>query len=153
MTATPHLRRSTPVPLDACALAHAVHQLPDKWTWLILRQLMFDVGRFADIQTELAIPKSVLSARLAQMADNGLITKTPYRDGSARTRQAYVLTRKGRKLIPVLLALLQWGETFTPAPAGRVTLTDAHSGDPLRVALSIEGTQVPQRRLRLGSGE
>ncbi|MEM6760477.1 MAG: helix-turn-helix domain-containing protein [Pseudomonadota bacterium] len=153
MTDTPPLRRTSPVSLDDCALAHAVQQLPDRWTWLILRQLMFEVGRFADIQSELGIPKSVLSARLTQMAQNGLITKTPYRENGARTRHAYALSRKGRKLIPVMLALLQWGEAFTIAPAGRITMTDARTGDALRVAFGRDGSQVPQRRLRLGVSE
>ncbi|MEL7091937.1 MAG: helix-turn-helix domain-containing protein [Pseudomonadota bacterium] len=149
MTDTPPLHRRAPVPMDDCAMAHAVQQVPDKWTWLILRQLMFGVGRFADIQSELGIPKSVLAARLAAMTDNGLIDKSPYRDDGARTRHAYVLTRKGRKFIPVLLALLHWGEAFTQAPAGKLTLTDRRTGDALRVALGPDGSQVPLRRLRL----
>ncbi|MEL6888880.1 MAG: helix-turn-helix domain-containing protein [Pseudomonadota bacterium] len=141
--------RTAPVPLHACGAARALEMVPDRWTWLILRQLMYGVGRFADIQAEIGIPKSVLSARLTGIVDNGLADKSPYRDGSARTRHGYVLTRKGRALVPVILALMHWGDTHLKDGKSALALTDKRTGQPLRVALTPEDRALPLRRLRI----
>ncbi|MEX0369942.1 MAG: winged helix-turn-helix transcriptional regulator [Tateyamaria sp.] len=80
--------RKSPVPMNECGAVRAIEQVPDRWTWLILRELFYGVTRFADIQAEISIPKSVLSGRLSQIVENGLAKKEAYRDGSARTRHA-----------------------------------------------------------------
>ncbi|WP_415920129.1 winged helix-turn-helix transcriptional regulator [Tateyamaria sp. SN6-1] len=144
----PDTSRQSPVPLEHCGVARALEVVPDRWTWLILRQLMYGVGRFADIQAEIGIPKSVLSARLARMLENELASKQPYRDGFARTRHAYVLTRKGRALMPVLLALMHWGDAHMREGEPALSVTDRRDGTPLRVALTREENALPIRRLR-----
>ncbi|WP_299690579.1 helix-turn-helix domain-containing protein [uncultured Tateyamaria sp.] len=143
-----NLPRKAPVALEDCGAARALDVVPDRWTWLILRHLMYGVGRFADIQDDIGIPKSVLSARLAALVDQGLADKQPYRDGTARTRHAYVLTRKGRGLVPVILALMHWGDTHLKDGESALALTDRRTGAPLRVALTPEDAALPLRRLR-----
>ncbi|MEL6467769.1 MAG: helix-turn-helix domain-containing protein, partial [Pseudomonadota bacterium] len=127
--------RQSPVPLDQCGAALGFDIVPDRWTWLILRELFYGVTRFADIQADIAIPKSVLSGRLAQMVDNGLVQKEPYRDGTARTRYAYVLTPKGSGLVPVMLAMMHWGDKHCKDGPPALALTDRRTGNPLRVGL------------------
>ncbi len=140
--------RNAPVRPDQCGAALALDIVSDRWTWLILRQLMYGVGRFADIQDEIGIPKSVLSSRLGEIVQNGLAEKHPYRDGTARTRHGYVLTRKGRGLVPVILALMHWGDTHLKDGQSALSLTDRRTGQPLRVALTPEASALPLRRLR-----
>ncbi len=139
--------RKSPVPLEQCGAALAFDIVSDRWTWLILREMFYGVGRFADIQDEIGIPKSVLSGRLSQMIENGLVEKEPYRDGSARTRHAYVLTQKGRELTPVILALMQWGDKHLKDGKRALDITDKRTGTPLKVAIVPEGGALPLRRL------
>ena len=139
--------RKSPVPVEDCGAAHALSVVPDRWTWLILREMFYGVTRFADIQGDLGIPKSVLSGRLTQIVKNGLADKEPYRDGSARVRQEYVLTQKGRELAVVILAMMDWGDRHMKEGAPAVELTDKRSGLPLKVGLVHKGKVVPLRRL------
>ncbi|WP_299614189.1 helix-turn-helix domain-containing protein [uncultured Tateyamaria sp.] len=137
--------RESPVPLSECGAALAIDQIPDRWTWLILREMFYGVSRFADIQTDIGIPKSVLSGRLAQIVENGLVKKEAYRDGSARTRYAYVLTQKGRELVPVILALMQWGDKHIKNGESALELTDKRSGNPVKIGVVPKGGALPLR--------
>ena len=112
-----------------------------------MRELFYGVGRFADIQADLGIPKSVLSGRLAQIDENDLAQKEPYRDGSSRTRHAYALTQKGRELIPVIIALMQWGDKHLKDGKPALELTDKRTGNPMKVGLVPEGGALPLRRM------
>ncbi|MEL7131074.1 MAG: helix-turn-helix domain-containing protein [Pseudomonadota bacterium] len=140
-------RRKSPVALADCGAALALEQLPDRWTWLILRALLYDVGRFADIHAEIGVPKSVLSGRLAQLIENGLARKIAYREGTSRTRHAYVLTAKGRALAPVMLALMHWGDTYLNEGDSALDLFDTRSGTPVEVGIVAKGADVPLRWL------
>lgn len=139
--------RESPVPLSECGAALAIDQVPDRWTWLILREMFYGVSRFADIQADISIPKSVLSGRLAQIMENGLAKKEPYRDGSARTRYAYVLTQKGRELAPVILALMQWGDKHIKNGESALELTDKRTGNPVKIGIVPKGGALPLRWL------
>ena len=141
--------RESPVPMSECGAALALDIVPDRWTWLILREMMYGVSRFADIQADIGIPKSVLSGRLAQIVDNGLARKEAYRDGSARTRHAYVLTKKGRELSPVILALMQWGDKYIKDGTSALELTDKRSGDPVSIGIVPPRDALPQRWLKI----
>jgi DNA-binding HxlR family transcriptional regulator len=139
--------RKSSVPVDQCGAALALDVLPDRWTWLILRELFYGITRFSDIQAEIGIPKSVLSGRLTKMVENELAQREPYRDGSARTRYAYVLTGKGRDLVPALLSLMQWGDKHLRDGKSALDVSDKRSGQAVKVALVTEGG-LPLRRLK-----
>ncbi len=139
--------RTSPVSMENCGAALAMTVVPDRWTWLILRELFYGVARFADIQDDIGIPKSVLSGRLATMVDTGLIQKEAYRDGTARTRHGYVLTQKGRDLVPVIVALMQWGDKHLKDGTATLDLTDRRTGTPVKAGLVLEGGILPARRL------
>lgn len=141
------MSRQSPVPLSECGAARALEQLPDRWTWLILRELLYRVGRFADMQAELGIPKSVLAGRLSQIVDKGLARKVAYRDGAARTRHAYALTGKGRDLALVVLALMQWGDTHLKKGETALALTNKHTGEPVEIGIVRKGDALPLQDL------
>lgn len=106
------LNRRSPVPLETCHLAKAVDVIGDRWVLLILRSALFGVRRFDDFQTELSIPRTVLSGRLKTLSEHGLIEKQTYKVEGKRPRPEYVLTEKGRALQPILIALTQWGDDW-----------------------------------------
>lgn len=97
-----------PVPISECALAKAIHTIGDAWSLLILREVLCGVERFDQIREDIGITRSVLADRLARLVSEGVIEHYAYRDPGQRTRKAYVLTTKGRALLPALVALREW---------------------------------------------
>ncbi|ARP82825.1 hypothetical protein CAL12_19740 [Bordetella genomosp. 8] len=91
-----------------CAIARTLDCIGDWWTLLILRDAFKGIGRFNAIQKSLGIPRNILTARLRMLVDRGILAVGPATDGSVY--QEYVMTERGQDLVPVLLALRDWGE-------------------------------------------
>ena len=95
---------------NLCAIARALDSIGDWWSLLIIRDATAGVGRFSEFQRSLGIPKNILSGRLKSMVEQGIMEIVPASDGSAY--QEYTLTEKGEALLPVLVALGQWGGEY-----------------------------------------
>ena len=92
---------------DACRAANALDLVGDRWTLIVVRELLLGPKRFADLQASvLGITPAVLTDRLRTLRDAGIVEQTTMPD-LAGTR-AYVTTDWGRRLEPVLQALGQW---------------------------------------------
>lgn len=114
-----------------CPVARPLDAIGDQWSLLILRDAFEGATRFGAFQKSLGVSRNVLSVRLRNLVDHGILDTAPAADGS--TYQEYVLTEKGRGLFPVLVALRQWGETFFFAPdESHVVLVDRKHGMPVR---------------------
>ena len=96
-----------------CPVARTLDIIGDRWAILILRDLfLHNVRRFQDFEATLpGLTPSVLSARLKELEDSGVIESRLYSDHPPRSE--YLLTEKGRTLGPILKALKQWGEAHT----------------------------------------
>jgi DNA-binding HxlR family transcriptional regulator len=114
----------TPPPLSACALARAIEAVGDARTLLVLREALCGVRRFSAMHADLGIPRSVLADRLSRLVALGLLERRRYREPGARAREAYVLTDRGRALVPALVALRGWAEAALPGPPSRLRLVD-----------------------------
>ena len=120
-----------------CAVGAAVAILGERPTFLVLREAFNGVRRFADMQRRTGIPRQVLSDRLAHLVQEGLLRKVPYRDSGQRSRHEYRLTAKGLDLYPVLVGLMQWGDTYAAAPDGPpVVLRHRDCGEPVHLQLA-----------------
>ena len=113
----------------ACPLPAAVELIGEKWAFLILRGAINDLHHFEEFQAGLGIARNILSDRLAKLVGGGILERTP--DPSDRRKVIYSLTRKGEALMPVVLALRQWGEEWGNGPAD-VILVDRETGRPVR---------------------
>src|SRR6266705_1972409 len=90
-----------------CPIACSLDVLGDKWTLLIVRDLIIGKHRFADLGTSLErIPTNTLTDRLRRMEENNFIEKLQYEQKPARFE--YHLTAKGKALLPVLQELSHW---------------------------------------------
>lgn len=92
-----------------CSIARVLELLGDKWTLLIVRDLMWH-GRhtFQALQDSAErIPTNILSDRLRRLIEWGLVDREPYQDRPPR--YAYRLTESGRTLEPVLIEVMRWG--------------------------------------------
>jgi DNA-binding HxlR family transcriptional regulator len=114
-----------------CPVARPLDAIGDWWSLLIIRDAFDGLRRFGEFQKNLGLAKNILSARLRNLVEHGIMDTVPASDGSAY--QEYVLTEKGRGLFPVLVALRQWGEDFFfPPHEAHVLLVDRKRGLPVR---------------------
>jgi DNA-binding HxlR family transcriptional regulator len=96
--------------ISDCPLAVTLDVIGDRWTLLLLRDLLLQgPRRFTDFQTAFPmVAPNTLSTRLKDMEENGLITRHLYNERPPRTE--YELTPRGKSLGPVLKAMRDWGE-------------------------------------------
>ena len=99
-----------------CSLARSLDVMGDWWTPLIIRDLFMGLSRFEDIAISLGISRNLLSSRLNDLVDKGVVERLPYSEHPAR--HLYQLTRAGRELVPILTALIEWGDRWTNPPGG-----------------------------------
>jgi DNA-binding HxlR family transcriptional regulator len=95
---------------STCPVARSLDNIGDWWTLLIVRDAMLGVRRFSDFQRSLGLGRNVLAARLKKMVADGVMAMTPAADGTLY--KEYRLTAKGEALLPVLVAMRQWGERY-----------------------------------------
>lgn len=96
-----------------CPVARTLDLIGDRWTILILRDLLLNrTRRFQDFSNAFpGLTPSVLSARLKELEEAGVIESRLYSDHPPRSE--YLLTGRGRTLGPILRALRQWGQAHT----------------------------------------
>jgi DNA-binding HxlR family transcriptional regulator len=135
-------RKSSPVPLDDCGLVAAAKLLGDRWKILILREIIYQVSRFDDIRDEISIPRSVLSNRLAELVNEGILKRSEYREEGQRMRFEYLLTSKGAELLLPLAALWQWSEKHIEGKSSGLVLKQKSTGSSLVVGLVPTGSNV-----------
>src|SRR5579883_413738 len=91
-----------------CPIARTLELLGDKWTLLIVRELLRGKRRFKDIETGLrGIPPNLLSDRLKVLEQANLVTRQYFRELPPRVE--YSLTDKGASLQGVLESIASWG--------------------------------------------
>ncbi len=113
-----------------CPIARSLDSIGDWWSLLIIRDAFLGRRRFGEFQKSLGLAKNILTVRLRALVDDGILKNAPASDGSAY--QEYVLTPKGRGIFPILVALRQWSEEFSPEPCFATLLVDREQGRPVR---------------------
>jgi DNA-binding HxlR family transcriptional regulator len=112
-----------------CPLPPAVELIGEKWTFLILRGALNGLQHFEEFQAGLGIARNILSDRLAKLVAGDILRRSP--DPCDGRKVIYALTDKGEALLPVVVALRQWGEEWGKGPAS-VALADKRDGRPIR---------------------
>lgn len=106
---------------SACPIANALDVIGDKWTLLVVRDLMFRGRRlFGELAgCEEGIPTNILADRLKRLEETGLVCKAPYQDRPVRYE--YRLTERGAALFPVIEELVRWASNhlFGNAPPAK----------------------------------
>lgn len=99
---------------STCPISTALEFVGDRWTLLVIRDLMFAGKRhFREfLQSEEAISSNVLADRLNALVENGILTR---RDDPTHAQKAiYSLTEKGLDLLPVVVAMSAWSQKHVP---------------------------------------
>lgn len=101
-----------------CPISIGLENFGDKWTLLIIRDLLYANKRFKDLENSSEhIPTNLLASRLKMLEQNGIITKELYQEKPKRYE--YKLLEKGRDMIPVLQSVAKWAikhvdDTYRP---------------------------------------
>lgn len=98
-----------------CSIERAIEKIGDSWSLLILRDLGQGLSHFDEFQKNLSIAPAVLSKRLSGLVEQGLVKKEIYQNNPPRAK--YVLTEAGKDFLPVLAALMVWGNKYC-SPGG-----------------------------------
>jgi DNA-binding HxlR family transcriptional regulator len=109
-------------PSQTCSIAGALEVIGERWSLLIVRDVLLGVRRFDELQADLGVARNVLQTRLTRLVEHGVLEKRVYQERP--TRFEYLLTEKGLDLWPTIVALLQWGDKHAAAPAGPPVLLE-----------------------------
>jgi DNA-binding HxlR family transcriptional regulator/peroxiredoxin len=123
-----------------CAIAQALGIVGDWWTLLVVRDIARGINRFDGLQRELSISRKTLAERLKSLVANGVLDKEHYSRHPPRFE--YRLTGTGRGLLPVLIALQDWGTRYV-AGDGTLTATSAPGSAEARRVQSLVGRMLP----------
>lgn len=99
-----------------CSVARSLQVIGEHWAMLIVKNAFYGTSRFSDFQRLLGVARNILTARLNHLVDAGILER--YLPDGGGVRQHYRLTQKGRDLLPVVLALMQWGDRWTAGNDG-----------------------------------
>jgi len=137
-----------------CSIAAALAVVGERWTLLVMREVLLGRRRFADIRDELGVAPNILSDRLQTLVEHGLLERRRY--GKHPEALEYLPTEKGVDINPVLIALMQWGDRHA-APNGpprvHVHTACSHDANPeLHCAHCGEKLDPRELRVRPGPG-
>ena len=127
----------------ACAIARSLDVVGDWWTPMIIRESLYGVTRFDELQRWLGIGRNILAKRLQRLVEQEVLQRRCYQDRPPRYE--YHLTDKGYDAATFLLGLMPFGEQWFFEPGDepirlydrrtnqrvRPLLTDADTGEPL----------------------
>jgi DNA-binding HxlR family transcriptional regulator len=116
--------------MAACALPAALEAVGERWSFLILRGAFNGLRHFEEFQSTLGIARNILASRLGRLVEHGILSRQPMSDD--RRKVEYCLTEKGCALLPVVVALRQWGEEWESCGPSTPVLVDERSHQPIR---------------------
>ncbi|MBD0710521.1 MULTISPECIES: winged helix-turn-helix transcriptional regulator [unclassified Streptomyces] len=132
-----------------CAAAHALDLVGDRWTLLVVRELLAGPRRYTDLHADLpGVSTDMLAGRLKDMEGADLVTRR--RLPPPTPAFVYELTARGRELLPVLRALAAWGAPDLDEPRPTDAVRAHWYAIPLLGALSGLGAGVVQVTLDEG---
>lgn len=114
---------------EGCSLPSALEAMGERWSFLILRAALNGIRHFEDFQGTLGIARNILANRLARLVEKGILDRHQMEDD--RRKVEYRLTRKGVELLPVMLALRQWGERWGAGVPSTPILADRRDRQPI----------------------
>ena len=135
-----------------CGLSRALELIGERWTLLIIRDLLIGPKRFTDLRRDLpGIPSNILTTRLKELEHAALIQRRTL----PRPEKTFVyeLTAEGRELDDVILALSRWGAQRLDAPREHEVITTDSLATALRTTFQPDATRELQASFELHLGD
>jgi len=123
------LRESLRELAEVCSLPPALEAMGERWSFLILRAAFNGLCHFEEFQSALGIARNILANRLGRLVGHGILERCVNPDD--RRKVEYRLTEKGMALLPVLVALRQWGERWETGRPAFPVLVDKQDRRPI----------------------
>jgi DNA-binding HxlR family transcriptional regulator len=105
-----------------CGISATLEVVGERWSFLILRGAFNGLRHFEEFQSTLGIARNILSNRLGRLVEHEILRRQA--DSSDRRKIVYRLSEKGRALLPVLVAMRQWGERWVSGMPSNPVLVD-----------------------------
>lgn len=112
------------------SVGHVLDIIGEGWSILIIREAFLGTRRFEEFQGRLGIARNILTARLKKLCANEILDRVPVKEGAKR--HEYILTSKGKEMMPLLVALTQWGDKWVFGEDNKpVIFLDRDQGEPI----------------------
>jgi DNA-binding HxlR family transcriptional regulator len=129
-----------------CPVGRTLERVGDTWSLMILRDAFHGLSRFDQFEQSLGVAPNILSKRLAALVEAGFLERRPYQ--ARPVRHEYVLTALGRDFVPVLTALMAFGNRHFAVEGLSSQMVEVASGLPAepvvvdrRTGLEIDDTR------------
>lgn len=135
-----------------CPVGRTLERVGDGWTLLILRDAFHGLTRFDQFEKSLGVAPNILTKRLAGLVENGLLERRRYSERPPR--HEYLLTSIGRDFMPVLNAMLAFGNRHLAPEGAASVLIDIETGavaDPILVD-RVSGKPIDPEHFHLAAG-
>ena len=112
-----------------CPINFVLETFGDKWTLLVVRDLMFKGKKYYGefLESHEKISTNILAERLQRLEAHGVISKQ--KDPDHKSKFIYALTEKGKALLPIMLEITQWSSTYDSLTNTPKTFSEAISAD------------------------
>jgi DNA-binding HxlR family transcriptional regulator len=148
----PNLKSEKIDPLKR-SIGHVLDIIGEGWSILIIREAFLGTRRFEEFQGRLGIARNILTARLKKLCANEILDRVPVKEGAKR--HEYILTRKGKDMMPLLVALTQWGDKWVYGENNEpVIFFDREKGAPISAVqvFSAAGVSLLPRDIMIKAG-
>lgn len=135
------------------SVGHVLDVIGEGWSILIIREAFLGTRRFEEFQKRLGIARNILTARLKKLCSNQILDRVPVKEGARR--HEYILTRKGKDMMPLLIALTQWGDRWVFGEGREpVIFLDREHGEPISPVqvYSSRGEALRPRDIKVSAG-
>ncbi|MEU6476650.1 winged helix-turn-helix transcriptional regulator [Streptomyces sp. NPDC047017] len=126
---------------ETCGIAGAALVLGDWWNVLVLREVARGHVRFDALAAEIGLSRKVLTERLGRLVASGVLTRSLYQ--RRPVRHEYLLTDAGAALLPVLVAMQDWGDRWVLGDGSLTATADEDGAEHARVH-ALTGTRLPE---------
>ncbi len=138
-----------------CSIARTLSVIGDTWSMMIIRNAFLGIRRFDDFQKNLGVTRHILTDRLNTLVHEQILYKAPYTE--TQKRFEYRLTQKGLDLYPIIMGLVQWGDTYMDqglgAPLEFVHQNCGHKFHPVMVCSECgEPLSAKEVNVQIGQG-
>lgn len=126
------------------SVALVLELIGEGWSMLIIREAYLGTRRFESFQSQLGIARNILTARLKKLCQNEILERVPIKPDAKR--HEYLLTNKGKELMPLLVALTQWGDKWVFGENSEpVTFLDKENREPINQIKVFSARGLPLR--------
>jgi DNA-binding HxlR family transcriptional regulator len=121
---------------DECSMVKVLDLLSTKTAFLVVRECFYGTTRFEEFMERSGASAPALSRALKALEAAQILTRVPYQEPGQRLRHEYRLTAAGEDLLPVFLALVQWGDKYLQANGGPLCFVDMETGREVGVGVA-----------------